>query len=431
MPSAPMIERLRRLPQPIRIGIVGAGSMGRGLLYQSRITPGIECVAIADIDVDRAVSFARQLGIPHRVVTGLGAMHDAVRAGLLAVCEDGDLVARCEPADAFVESSACIRPAAAFSLTAVEQGKHLVLMNSEIDLVFGPELMRLCDARGVTFTSCDGDQHGVLRRILDDMTLWGFAPVMAGNIKGFLDRTSNPRKIVPEADKRNLSYQMATAYTDGTKLCIEMALVANACGYSVTTPGMLGPRARDVHEVFGLFDFQSIWERGVPAVDYILGSEPNGGVFAVGRCDDPYQASMLSYYKMGDGPFYLFYRPYHLCHVESMACIASAVLDGVSLLRPDHGLRTNVYAYAKEPLTAGTTLDGIGGFACYGMIENDEDGANDGLPICLADEVTLVRDLPAGARITLADVRYDRGRDDFALWERARTVGRVVEPALP
>lgn len=415
-----MIERLRRLSKPIRIGIVGAGSMGRGLLYQSHITPGMECVAIADLEVDRAASFAARLGIAHRLVDDLPAMHEAIRTGLLAVCRDGDLAARCEAVDAFVESSSSIRPAARFSLTAIDHGKHLVLMNSEIDLIFGPELLRRARAKGVTFTSCDGDQHGVLRRILDEMALWGFAPVMAGNIKGFLDRRSNPRTIVPEADKRNLSYQMATAYTDGTKLGIEMALVANACGYSVTTPGMLGPRARDVHEVFGLFDFEAIWERGVPAVDYILGAEPNGGVFAVGRCDDRYQASMLSYYKMGDGPFYLFYRPYHLCHVESMASIASAVLDGVSLLQPDHGLRTNVYAWAKEPLARGTKLDGIGGFTCYGMIENDDARTSNGLPICLAEDVTLLRDIPKDGRITLDDVRYDEARDDFRLWEQAR-----------
>ena len=419
-----MIERLRRLPDPIRIGIVGAGAMGRGLLYQSRATPGIECVAIADLEPAHAVAFAERLGIPYRVVDTSGAMHDVIRAGRLAICADGELVACCEAVGVFVESSNAILPAARFSISAIESGKHLVLMNSEIDLIFGPELLRLAKRHGVVYTSCDGDQHGVIRRILDDMVLWGFEPVMAGNIKGFLDRYSNPVKIVPEADKRNLSYQMATAYTDGTKLCIEMALVANALGYAVTTPGMLGPPARDVHEVFDLFDFESIRRGGIPAVDYILGSEPNGGVFVVGHCDDPYQAAMMAYYKMGGGPFYLFYRPYHLCHVESMQTIAAAALDGVSLLQPDHGLRTNVYAYAKEPLARGRKLDGIGGFTCYGMIENDFDRASRGLPICIADEVELVRDVPKDVRITLDDVAVDPSRPDFELWNRAREAGR-------
>lgn len=406
---------------------MGAGSMGKGLLHQSRITPGMECVAIADLDIARAVAAAGQFGIRHRVVETAGAMHDAIRAGYLAVCEDGNLVARCEPVAALVESSSAIAAAASFSLEAIEQGKHLVLMNAEADLIFGPHLLGLASEKGVVYTSCDGDQHGVIKHLVDDLELWGFDLVMAGNIKGFLDRYADPRSIVPEADKRNLSYGMATAYTDGTKLSVEMALLANACGLSVIVPGMLGPRARDVHEVLDLFDFEAIAAHGTGVVDYILGAEPNGGVFAVGRCDDPYEASMLAYYKMGDGPFYLFYRPYHLCHIEAMTCVAAAVLDGQSLLRPDHGQRTNVYAYAKRALVKGTALDGIGGFAAYGMIENDEDGANDGLPICLADEVTLLHDVARDSRILLSDVAIPHGRPDFELYESARAAGR---PAL-
>jgi predicted homoserine dehydrogenase-like protein len=409
-----VLERLKRLKAPVRVGMTGAGAMGKGLLHQCRVTPGIECVVLADTDCARAVAAAQSLGVAYRVVESERAMNDAIRAGELAVTTDGFLAAECEAADVFVESSSAILPAAEYSIAALERGKHLVLMNAEIDLAFGPALLALAREEGVVYTSCDGDQHGVIRRIIDDVTLWGFEVVMAGNIKGFLDRYSNPVKIVPEADKRNLSYQMATAYTDGTKLNIEMALLANALGYRTLTPGMLGPRARDVHEVFGLFDFEAIRAGGVPAVDYILGSEPNGGVFVVAYCDHPYQRDMMSYYKMGDGPFYLFYRPYHLCHVEAMESIAAAALDGVSLLEPRHGMRTNVYAYAKKPLAAGETLDGIGGFACYGMIENDA-AESDGLPICLAEGVELRRDVAPDARITMADVALPAQRRDFRL----------------
>lgn len=416
-----MIERLKRLPKKIRIGIVGAGAMGQGLLYQSRVTPGIDCVAIADIDLGRAVSAAERVGCAFRTVENLNQLHDAVRDGFLAVCTDGDLVARCEQIDAFVESSSAILPAAEFALTALGHGKHLVLMNAEIDLTFGPALLAEARQKGLTYTSCDGDQHGVIRHLLDEIRLWGFEPVMAGNIKGFLDRYATPESIVAEADKRSLSYPMATAFTDGTKLAIEMALVANACGYDVTVPGMLGPRAADVHEVFDLFDFDAISRRGVPVVDYILGAEPNGGVFVVGRCENPYQRSMLAYYKMGDGPFYLFYRPYHLCHVEAMECIAAACLDGRSLLQPDFGFRTNVFAYAKRPLVRGERLDGIGGFTSYGIIENDSSAdPNRGLPICLSEGVTLVRDVPRDAKIAIDDVAIEPGRRDFDLYRSAR-----------
>jgi predicted homoserine dehydrogenase-like protein len=140
---------------------------------------------------------------------------------------------------------------------------------------------------------------------------------MAGNIKGFLDRYSNPTAIVPEADKRGLGYRMATAYTDGTKLNVEMALLANGLGLSASRPGMTGPPARHVQDALRLFDLAATHERGEAVVDYVLGAQPGGGVFVVGFCDDPYQRRMMEYYKMGPGPFFLFSRPYHLCHVFS------------------------------------------------------------------------------------------------------------------
>ena len=127
---------------------------------------------------------------------------------------------------------------------------------------------------------------------------------------------------------------MCTAYTDGTKLCIEMALLANALGLATPVPGMHGPRAAHVREVFDLLDVDGLWRRHGPFVDYVLGAQPDGGVFAIGRCEHPYQRDMMAYYKMGKGPLYLFYRPYHLCHVEAMKCVAEAALDGRSLLEP-------------------------------------------------------------------------------------------------
>lgn len=413
-----MLDRLTRLEREIRIAIIGVGAMGKGLLYQSTVTPGIRCVAIADVRLDAAIAVAKETGLPWRVVDTLAGLHDAITGGAIGVTADGDLLARCELADALVEASSSITPAARFAITAIEHGKHLVLMNSEIDLVFGSWLLELARKHGVTYTSCDGDQHGVIRHLVDELRLWGFELVMGGNIKGFLDRYTDPVRIIPEAEKRNLDPRMATAYTDGTKLSIEMALLANAFDLRTLVPGMQGQRAKHVSDVFDLFDFEAIRETGSAVVDYILGAEPDGGVFAVGYCANAYQRSMLSYYKMGRGPFYLFYRPYHLCHVEAMAGIAAACLDGESLLAPDHGMRTNVIAYAKRDLRAGETLDGLGGFTAYGQIENMA-GAATGLPICLADDVTLERDVPRDGRIALADVHYDARRFDFELYFKA------------
>lgn len=417
------LDRLKQLDRPIQVAINGMGAMGKGLFYQCHITPGIRCAAIADIKIERAIACAEQLSCRYRVVDDLNSLDRALAENVIAVCSDGDLLARCETVDALIESSNSISAAARFAITALEHRKHLILMNSEIDLVFGPYLMQLARKNQLVYTSCDGDQHGVLKHLIDEIQLWGFDLVMAGNIKGFLDRYSNPLKIIPEANKRNLDYKMATAYTDGTKLCIEMALLANACGLAVTVPGMRGPRARDVHEVLELFDLDALWKTRQPVAEYILGAEPNGGVYVIGYCDHPYQQSMLAYYKMGNGPFYLFYRPYHLCHIEAIECIAAACLDRVSLLAPRAGFRTNVFAYAKRPLTQGHKLDGLGGFDCYGLIENvATEQADSGLPIALAENAILTRDIAQDRKIYFADVRLERDRFGLELYRKALAV---------
>lgn len=414
----------------IGIGIIGMGSMGRGLLYQSHITPGVECRAVCDTRVERCTAALEWLGLPHRVVHGPDALEDTVREGLVAVCETGDWVSRCSRLAAVVEATNSIAPGARHAIAALEHHKHLVLMNSEIDLTFGPLLARLAMDNGVVCTSCDGDQYGVIKHLVDDLRLWGFGLVMAGNIKGYLDRSANPTTIVPEADKRNIDHRMCTSYTDGTKLNIEMAIIANACGLRAGTPGMHGPRAAHVNEVFQHFDFDALWADRQPFVDYLLGAEPGGGVFAIGHCDNPYQREMLAYYKMGAGPYYLFYRPFHLCHIEAIGTVIGAAREGSTFLRPDHGFRTNVYAYAKTDLKPGDRLDGIGGYTCYGKIENLPEGnAAPGLPVCLADDLAVVRALARDERIALSDVIHDPERLDFKLYTQA--LACPVPAAMP
>jgi predicted homoserine dehydrogenase-like protein len=419
---ADLLNRLRALEKNIKVGIIGIGSIGKGLVLQSQITPGIDCVAIADIDIDRAISWAEHLQQDYQVVRTLKAMHQAIRRGKLAVCEDGDLVARCSVADVLIESTGSLAAGGQFAITALDHHKHLVMMNYEADLIFGPYLAHLAEERGLVYTSCDGDQPAVLKHIIDELEFMGFELVMAGNIKGYLDRYANPTTIIPEADKRDLDYRMCTSYTDGTKLCIEMAVLANALGLRTAVPGMYGPRAMDIHDVFELFDFRALWNGQQAVVDYVLGAKPRGGVFAIGYTDDEYQQSTLAWFppEMGPGPFYLFYRPYHLGHFEAMASVANAVLDGYAVLKPDYGFQTNVYAYAKRDLLTGEILDGIGGYTFYGLIENcSEDTTHPGLPVCLADNVTLKRDIAKDEKILMEDVVYDPDDGRFDLYLKA------------
>jgi predicted homoserine dehydrogenase-like protein len=354
-------------------------------------------------------------------------LNKVISQGIIAICEEGRWISQAKGINAIIEASNSITPAAECAITALQHHKHVILMNSEIDLIYGPLLSSIATDNGVVCTSCDGDQYGVMKHLIEDIVRWGFELVMVGNIKGFLDRYSNPKSIIPEADKRNLDYRMCTSYTDGTKLNIEMAIIANAYGLATLVPGMYGPPMDHVGKVLYSYDFDRLWKDRTPFVDYILGAEPGGGVFAVGHCENPYQQSMLSYYKMGNGPYYLFYRPYHLCHIEAMETIFNAVLHNDCLLSPLCGFQTNVYTYAKEDLPVGQSLDGIGGYTCYGKIENcTENETCPGVPICLAEKVTLKRAVKKDERIGLEDVVLDSERADWQLYKKAMAQSRKV-----
>ncbi len=416
-----MLSRVSARQADIKVAIIGIGSIGNGLVYQCHTTPGFRPVAIADIKIDRAITCATWLGLDYEVVDSLAALHDAVQGGKLAVSDDGELVAQCAQAEVLIEASNAVAAGARHALTALHHNKHVVMMNYEADLMFGPALLALARQNGLVYTSADGDQPTVIKRIVDEIEFWGFDLVMAGNIKGYLDRYVNPTIIIPEADKRNLDYKMCSSYTDGTKLGVEMAVLANGLGLRTAVPGMVGPRAAHIQDVFQLFDFETLWQDRQGVVDYVLGAQPTGGVFVIGYTESKFQQFTLDWFppNMGPGPFYLFYRPYHLGHIEALLGVAEAVLDGRARLQPTYGFRTNVFTYAKKDLQPGDVLDGMGGYACYGLIENYDNGRAPGLPILLADDVVLKRPIAKDQPILLADVEYDPDAFQFQFYAEA------------
>jgi predicted homoserine dehydrogenase-like protein len=361
--------------------------MGQGLALQLGMTPGLRLVAAIDIDLPRAERAARLHGGPWTQTASKAEVRRALEGGKTVVTDDALAVLRQgrESVDVLIESTNTVGAAARTVEAALREKIDVVLMNAEVDCLLGPLLHQIARDSDAIVTSDAGDQHGVIMRMIDEIRLWGFEIVVGGNIKGFLDRRATPTSIADEARKRNLNPVMCAAYTDGTKLNVEMSVVANATGLVPARRGMLGPAARHVGEVFDKFSLDSLRDPGV--VDYILGAEPGGGVFVVGYCDAPVQREYLSYYKMGDGPFYLFYRPYHLCHLETTYALASVAIDRKAVFAPlDHPV-TDVIAVAKRDLAAGTTLEpAVGGDHLYGEIERrdvaDKLGA---VPICLLE----------------------------------------------
>ena len=417
-----LLDQLRKVKSPTKIGIVGIGSIGRGMVLQSSLTPGIECSAIADINLSRAIEVASQFNYNYKVVNNLSEMNEAIRKGQLAVCEDGNLIASSEQINVFIESTSSIIGGGLFGDKALDHNQHLIMMNYEADLMYGSYLMTKARRNNLVYTVCDGDQPAVIKRIIEEVEFMGFKTVMAGNMKGFLNRYVTPLSIKEEAEKRDLDPKMCASYSDGSKLCIEMAVMANGIGGYTVIPGMLGPKMSNIHEIFDHYDFHKIWNGEDPMVDYVLGAKPSGGVFVIGYTDHPYQKSTLSWLPpdMGPGPFYLFYRPYHLCHFEFAATVAEVVLNNRAVLKPDHGFKTNVYAYAKKDLKKGEMLDGLGGYGCYGLIENcSENKLKAGLPICLAENVLLKRDIPRDGKIFLEDIDYNANSEGFALFSKS------------
>jgi predicted homoserine dehydrogenase-like protein len=279
----------------------------------------------------------------------------------------------------------------------------------------------------VVYTDSDGDQPGVLMRLIDYCRGCGFDVRVAVNCKGFLDVGATPESILPWALKQNLSPRMTSNFTDGTKLNVEMNVVANATGMLPGRRGMVGVKT-DLKSAIADFGRAGVLA-GAPSVAYTLGGDFGGGVFVIARTPDPrFVSPYLNYLKMGDGPDYIFYRPYHLCHVEAPLSAAEAVLYQEPTIAPLGHPVAHTVAMAKRPLKAGEVLDGIGGFTCYGEVDAAAN-VHGLLPIGLSEGVTLTRDMAPGEPIPLDAVELDETRLIVKLW-RQQEMSRLGAPAI-
>jgi predicted homoserine dehydrogenase-like protein len=360
-----MLEDLKQLEancSPIHVGIVGLGSMGLAIAYQISITPGMRLTFLADKNIIQAQKAAEIYGKPVHVTSDC-----------IAALNDEQIVC-----DVLVEATNSIVDAYDYCMAAIDRKVHCVLMNAEVDLALGFLLRAAAEKKGVVVTSDAGDQHGVLCRLIEEIEMWGFGIVQAGNMKGFLDRYRTLGGSIEIAKSLRLSPIQCLAYTDGSKLNIEMAIIANQYGLTPQVPGMCGPRADRVEDVMDIFDFNEA-ENG--NVDYILGAKQHGGgVYVVARCENELQRWYLDYYKViNRHPYYLFFRPYHLCHLETTRAISLAAMYGKAVCTMKEGRVTDCYAYAKRKLTPGKIVcHGIGSDELYGMINTSVSADSNG-----------------------------------------------------
>jgi predicted homoserine dehydrogenase-like protein len=409
------LEQRERENNPVRVAMVGAGFMGRGIALQFlTATPGMRLVAIANRTVERAADAYAQAGAADVVeVDEARALDGAIDAGRYAVTADPAVLAEADRVDAVIEVTGAIEFAARAVTAAIEGGKHVVLMNAELDGTVGPALKRRADRAGVVYTVSDGDQPGVQMNLYRFVKGIGLTPVLCGNVKGLHDPYRNPTTQEGFARQWGQNPQMVTSFADGTKISFEQAVVANATGMHVARRGMYGPtvapgtHVRDAAHEFPL----DVLLGGEGIVDYVVAAEPAPGVFVLATHDHPQQQHYLNLYKLGEGPLYCFYTPYHLCHFEVPTTVARAVLFGDAALAPRNGLEVEVVAAAKTGLEAGVTIDALGGYMTYGLAENAPVArAESLLPIGLAEGARLTRDVAKDAVLTLADVELPAGR---------------------
>jgi predicted homoserine dehydrogenase-like protein len=393
--------------KPIRIGLLGAGFMAQGLTNTIvNSVPGMRMAAIFNRRAERAAQAYSYAGVSDAVVaTTQGELEDAIRSGKPVVTEDALLLARSEHIDVIVDTTGSVEFGAKVLLEAFEHGKDVVLMNAEIDATIGPILQVHAARHGVILSACEGDEPGIQVNLYRWAKGLGLTPRVMGNVKGLQDPYRNPTTQKGFAEKWGQNPAMVTSFADGSKISFEQAIVANATGFVVQSRGMSrGTEYRDdVMKIGSLYDIDELRRLG-GIVDYVVGT-PLTKVYCLAEIPDPKQQHYLSLYKMGDGPLYSLFIPYHLVHFEVPNAIARVALFRDSVAKPLAGPVVEVCAVAKRDLNPGETLDDYGMYMTYGEAVNaDEMSAGRYFPEGLVEGCRLKRAVKKDSVITYDDV---------------------------
>jgi predicted homoserine dehydrogenase-like protein len=357
-------ERERHVGRPVRVGLVGAGQMGRGLAAQLGRIPGMALAAAFDVDADRARAACVASGA-ERVETDPSRAAEAVAAGV-AVALDDAAQATDLGLDAVVDATGVPDVGARIAQRCLLGGIDFITLNVETDVTVGRYLGALADASGAVYSVADGDEPVSAKELVDFAYDLGFDVVCAGKGKNNpFDPAATPDSVSATADTRHMNPKMLASFVDGSKTMIEMAALANATGFVPDVIGMHGPTAQ-VDELSGVL--RPVADGGLLSapgrVDYAFGPAP--GVFVIVTGDDAIVSEQMTYLSMGNGPYWCLYRPYHLASLEAPRSVARAVLDRRSSLRPVTW-SAEVVAVAKRDLTPGERIDGIGGHTVRGL----------------------------------------------------------------
>lgn len=398
---------------PIRVGIIGIGEMGKGLLNQiNNYVPGMVVHGIYNRSLEKAFNACRATGQEEYVIAKtLNDFEISLEKNRPAITNDIDLLLDVKTIDVVVEMTGSIPFGLETILKAFHKGKHVVSFNAELEATLGPYLKKQAALNNVKYTLGDGDQPGVTLNLWRHVKTMGFEPLLCGNIKGLQDHYRNPTTQASFAKKWEMTPEMVTSFADGTKISFEQACIANATNMTIAQRGMIGTNStKHVDELTVEFDVARLKEMG-GIVDYVVGAKPGPGVFVYASTQDPISIKYLGYGKLGNGPLYSFYVPYHLLFFELAFSIVRLIDFDDITLDAEYGLKVEVVTVAKEDLKKGEQIDGLGGYKSYGVCEKSNIVKNEKLlPMGIAEGCLMRKNVNKDDVLTFDDVEILENR---------------------
>ncbi|WP_412057427.1 NAD(P)H-dependent oxidoreductase [Bartonella sp. DGB2] len=402
--------------KPIRIGLVGCGEMGIDLLSAVTHMEGIEIAGVCSRTPTKILNGA---DIAYgeeghaRIVTTSSTFMAAVENGIIAATDDLDLLLENPLIDVVVDATGYPEAGAEIGYKALQNHKHLVMMNVEADVTIGPYLKILADKQGCVYTLGAGDEPSSCMELIEFVSSLGYKVVAAGKGKNNpLFYEAIPDHYEEEAHKRNMNVRMLVEFIDGSKTMVEMAAIANATGLVPDCPGMHGPKAplADLAKILIPRQDGGILNQG-GVVDYSVGEGVSPGVFVVAEIRHPRLQERMSDLKIGQGSYFTFHRPYHLTSLEVPLSCARAVLYGRADMVPLPKPTAEVCAIAKKDLFPNDRLDFIGLYTYRAWTMAIEDAhTNHALPCGLLEGATVTAPIKCGELITAHNCRIQNDR---------------------
>ena len=417
--SKALREREAAKGRPVYVGVVGAGQMGSGLVASIQSAPGLSVAAVADVVIEKAESALRNAGRDDVVVAGddLEAAAIAINKGQCVALSDG-LTMPGLPLDLVVEVSGVPEIAAQIAYTCITHGTDVALMTVEADITVGPLLSSIANAGNSVYTVMRGDEPVECLKLVEYAEDLGLEVICAGKGKNNVNIVhSVPEDNEAEAARKRMNPRMLTEFTDGTKTQLEMAALSNATNLPVEVDGMHGQEIMlaDLDKKLipqadgGILSF----DKGA-VVEYVTG-DVAPGVFAIVKSNSPVVTHELDYLKLGTGPYYLFFRPWHIASIEAHLSIGEAILHRRADFQ-SHYVCTEVVGRAKANLEEGTTLEGMGGHHFYGWaIPAEKAREMNAVPIGLLQHSRLRAPVAMDDIITYDDIEIDETRPLVAM----------------